>query len=84
MSTEPTRSTHRWKLALVAALVAGPMLGAAVGSAWAAQTFPDVPPNHTFYEEVEWGSKHDVINGFPDGTFRPGQAVTRGRFHQRR
>jgi hypothetical protein len=41
------------------------------------QTFSDVGPNHPFYEEVEWLYDFGVLLGYPDGTFRPGAAVTR-------
>jgi predicted outer membrane repeat protein len=41
------------------------------------QTFDDVPLAHTFYEEIEWMADSGVSTGFGDGTFRPGQAVTR-------
>jgi hypothetical protein len=73
----PTGSNRKWKIALVAVLVTAPLLGA-VGGAWAAQTFPDVPPNHTFYKEVEWGAAHNIINGDTNGKFGPNDNVTRG------
>ena len=65
-------------MALVAALVAGPLVGA-LGTAWAVQTFPDVPPTHIFHEEVEWGAANGVINGYNNGDFGPQDNVTRGQ-----
>jgi hypothetical protein len=76
-TTESAPANRTWKIALVVAIVLGPSLGV-LGSAWAQQTFPDVPPNHTFFEEIEWGAAHGIINGFNNGTFRPNDPVTRG------
>src|SRR5688572_21134523 len=42
-------------------------------------TFPDVPRNSTFYSYVETAAAHNVISGFGDGTFRPGNPATRGQ-----
>ncbi len=48
-----------------------------VGSAYA-QEFPDV--EGTKYEEaVEFLSAYGVVNGFPDGTFKPDDPVTRAQ-----
>jgi hypothetical protein len=43
------------------------------------QTFSDVPPSHTFYCYVETAVSHGVISGYADGTFKPGNDVTRGQ-----
>jgi len=40
-------------------------------------SFPDVGTSHPFYDEIEWLKAEDITGGFPDGTFRPGAAVTR-------
>jgi hypothetical protein len=42
-----------------------------------AATFEDVSPGHPFFAEVEWAAAEGLVNGYGDGTFRPGQAVTR-------
>ena len=48
-----------------------------VGSAYG-QEFPDV--EGTKYEEaVEFLSAYGIVNGFPDGTFKPDDPVTRGQ-----
>jgi subtilisin family serine protease len=39
--------------------------------------FSDVSPGDTFYTEIAWAVHNDVAGGFPDGTFRPGDPVTR-------
>jgi len=41
-------------------------------------TFPDVPADHAFFDEIEWMNDTGITQGFPDGTFKPNQPVTRG------
>jgi CSLREA domain-containing protein len=43
----------------------------------AVATFPDVPPSHPFFLEVEWAAATGITTGFDDGTFRPNESVTR-------
>lgn len=44
-----------------------------------AQSFPDVPASKHFAEAVnELASRH-IIGGYPDGTFKPGNSITRGQ-----
>jgi hypothetical protein len=43
----------------------------------ATPTFSDVGPSHPFFEEIESLADHNILGGFPDGTFRPGAAVSR-------
>lgn len=40
-------------------------------------SFSDVPASHQFFLEIEWLVDVDVAGGFPDGSFRPGAAVSR-------
>jgi hypothetical protein len=40
-------------------------------------SFSDVLAGSTFFHEVEWLTDVGIADGFADGTFRPGQAVTR-------
>jgi N-acetylmuramoyl-L-alanine amidase/S-layer homology domain/Transglycosylase SLT domain len=42
-------------------------------------TFTDVPLGSTFYPYVEAAVQHGVIGGYPDGTFRPGNPLTRAQ-----
>ena len=42
-------------------------------------TFTDVPTNHTFYTYIETAYDHEIISGYADGTFRPGNNATRGQ-----
>lgn len=41
--------------------------------------FTDVPPGDTFYCYVETAYAHGIVSGYADGTFRPGNNVTRGQ-----
>jgi uncharacterized delta-60 repeat protein len=41
--------------------------------------FADVPPGSTFYDYVRCLACRDIISGYSDGTFRPGNSVTRGQ-----
>ena len=43
-----------------------------------APTFTDVPKNHPFYAHIETAFAEGVADGYPDGTFRPNNAMTRG------
>src|SRR5207249_601992 len=42
-------------------------------------SFSDVRPSDYFYEAVQYLYCHGVIGGYPDGTFRPWNAVTVGQ-----
>jgi hypothetical protein len=41
-------------------------------------SFDDVGTSHPFRTEIEWLAAEGITGGFPDGTFRPTGAVTRG------
>jgi N-acetylneuraminic acid mutarotase len=45
----------------------------------ATQHFSDVPPTDPFYCYVETAYSHGIISGYADGTFRPGNNVTRAQ-----
>jgi hypothetical protein len=42
-------------------------------------SFTDVPPGSTFYTFIRCLACKGIINGYPDGTFKPGNNVTRGQ-----
>jgi hypothetical protein len=42
-------------------------------------TFTDVPPTHTFYPFIRCLACRGIISGYADGTFRPGNNITRGQ-----
>lgn len=58
--------------------VVGAALCVAVGApALAANPFSDVPRNHWAYDAVASLAASGVLSGYPDGTFKGGQAMTR-------
>ena len=42
-------------------------------------TFTDVPTTHTFYSSVMCLACQNILGGYSDGSFRPGNDVTRGQ-----
>ena len=42
-----------------------------------ATPFTDVPKANAFCGHITWLVAHDIANGYPDGTFKPGAAVSR-------
>ncbi len=40
-------------------------------------TFPDVPADHWAAGAIERAAEAGILSGYPDGTYKPGQAVTR-------
>ena len=49
-------------------------------SAIAQSSFPDVPNNYWAQEFIQKLATRDIIKGFPDGSFRPNESVTRAQF----
>lgn len=43
------------------------------------QLFEDVPPTKHFAEAVNNLAERTIIGGYPDGTFKPGNSITRGQ-----
>jgi Tol biopolymer transport system component len=39
--------------------------------------FTDVPATHPFATEIDWAADQDITTGYPDGTYRPSNPVTR-------
>lgn len=42
--------------------------------------FTDVDANHSYYEAINNLSAEGILNGFEDGSFKPGEPVTRAQF----
>ena len=42
-----------------------------------APTFTDVPANHPFRTAISWLAGEGITTGYPDGTFRPSDVITR-------
>jgi hypothetical protein len=45
-----------------------------------AQPFTDVPANHWAYQDIQALAASGITTGYPDGTFRPNDRVTRAQF----
>jgi len=43
----------------------------------ATPTFTDVGLEHLFFTEIEWAANEGIVTGFANGTYQPGDAVTR-------
>ena len=69
----PNADVTRGQLSKIVANAAG------FDEAVTGQTFTDVPPSHTFYLYIERMARRGIINGYSDGTFRPGNNATRGQ-----
>jgi Tol biopolymer transport system component len=48
-----------------------------VGSPPSIGPFEDVGGDHTFCVDITWAAGEGITGGFPDGTYRPGEAVSR-------
>lgn len=68
---------RRARTSLGALLLATTLLGAAAAGAGVSQTFSDVSPSHPFSAEIEQFASAGISTGFPDGTYRPSQPVSR-------
>lgn len=44
-----------------------------------AASFKDVSTGYTFYNEINYLVEKEIIQGYPDGAFRPNQGVTRAQ-----
>ena len=71
-SFEPDGSLSRAMLATLLYRMSGE-------TAQPASTFTDVSADEWYAESVSWASAAGVVNGFPDGTFRPDDDVTRAQ-----
>ncbi len=48
-----------------------------IATVYAATNFPDVPVSHPDYQAIQYLRDRLIINGYPDGLFRPDGVVTR-------
>lgn len=62
---------------VVLCLACAPMASAAGAGAGTKRTFPDVNASTPHAEDIAWLAESGISTGFPDGTFRGGDAVTR-------
>lgn len=66
-----------FKATLATAVAAGAFVAVAPVNTEAAPTFSDVRSITSHYDAIMNYTAKDMISGFPDGTFRQGQAITR-------
>jgi len=64
------------------ALLAGAVALMMAVPTWAAGAFSDVPDDHFAYQAINYLAAAHVIEGYGDGTYRGGQAMTRYEFAQ--
>jgi predicted outer membrane repeat protein len=69
----PTASVSRQAMAAFMFRFAGEPEFVAPGT----PTFPDVPTDHQFFDEIEWLASTEITGGFGDGTYRPSASVSR-------
>lgn len=74
-SFHPYNNTTRGQLTKIVVLAEAWPIATPSGT----PTFSDVPASHTFYPYVETAVSHSIISGYADGTFQPGNNVTRGQ-----
>ncbi|WP_052123947.1 S-layer homology domain-containing protein [Ureibacillus manganicus] len=64
---------------IATAVVASSVVGTSSVVLAAEKSFPDVKEQDFFYEAVKVLTERKVISGFPDGTFKPYENITRGQ-----
>jgi hypothetical protein len=66
-----------WRVAVGTLLAVGLLVVGAPDALAAARSFSDVPPGHPFRAEIGWAAERFIVDGYPDGTFRPGAPIDR-------
>ena len=66
-----------FRATLATTMATGVLVAAVPTHTEAAKSFPDVKPTHHFYEAVLDLTERGVINGYDNGTFRPGENISR-------
>ncbi|WP_339197600.1 S-layer homology domain-containing protein [Solibacillus sp. FSL R5-0449] len=73
------RQSSKYFKAITAMAVASSAIVVVAPTAPEASSFNDVKASHQFYDAIQSLSERGIINGFQDGTFKPGQNLTRGQ-----
>ncbi len=74
-----TTSTRRLRLSVAGIGLLMGLLGSVVGAAYASHQFSDVPNSQPHHDNINALVDSGCATGFDDGTFRPGDPVTRGQ-----
>ena len=57
------------------------VLGVVLSASFAsAQQFTDLPEDHWAYKQINQLAKEEIVVGYPDGTYRPDEQITRAEF----
>lgn len=51
-----------------------------IGTAFAAAAFSDVPSASLHADAIAYVQEHGIVNGYPDGTYRPDDTINRAEF----
>ncbi len=54
--------------------------GLSTSSSFSYASFPDVTEEHQLKDSVDFAEEHEIIVGYPDGTFRPDDLINRAEF----
>lgn len=73
------RQKSKFIKATTAAAVAASVVAVAAPIAPEASSFKDVSSSNQFFDAIKSLSDRGIINGYQDGTFKPGQNLTRGQ-----
>jgi hypothetical protein len=72
----------QWKnvmIGLSCALILFSGIGLA-GAAPQESDFQDVTADHWGYEAIQWAKEHGIVDGYPDGTFKPDRSIGQTEF----
>jgi len=47
---------------------------------WESDVFSDVSSSHVYSSAIRYVKSHNMVNGYPDGTFKPEKLITRAEF----
>jgi hypothetical protein len=72
-------SQPRLRIGIVALAMVTGILGGAIGVAFASHQFPDVPDTQPHHDNINALVDAGCATGFNNGTYRPGDPVTRGQ-----
>jgi len=76
----PAETVTRDQMAVyISRALVSPSGDAAIPDPGPPPTFSDIPSTHWAYKHIEYAVSQDVVNGYDDGTYKPGLVVDRGQ-----